>query len=85
MTPSEVSMMFKFVQSITLNTSQALSSTSKDSVSLLLAILILGNFRVCILYGNIETIVDEGLGRHTTLGIPYINPYHCYIRFQRLW
>ena len=76
-------MMFKFVQSIILNTSQALSSTSKDGVSLLLAILVPGNFRVCILYGSIETIVDEGLGRHTTLEIPYINPYNCHIRFQR--
>lgn len=72
-------MVFKFVQSIALNTSQALSSISKGGVFLLLAILILEDFRVhvCILYGdnvasNIEAAVDESLGRCTTLGILYI-------------
>jgi len=83
-------MVFKFVQSIVLNVSQALSSISKGDVSPLPVVLVLGDFRihVCTLYGgniasNIEAAVDEGLSRHTTLGILYIKSYNCHIRFQR--
>jgi len=59
-------------------------------MSLLLVVLALGNSRVHVhtsysdnVAFNIEAMVDESLGRCTTLEILYINLYNCYIRFWK--
>jgi len=71
--------MFSFVWSVILNTSQALSSTSESSMSLLLATFVLENSRVYIHTlnsGNIASYVKAPVNQIfsivTTLNILYI-------------
>jgi len=85
-TPSKMSMIFRFVWSIALDTSQALSSASKSSMSLLSAIFTLGDSRVHICAKNsgnivfyIKISVNQTFSIATTLDISYVQPYNCYI------
>ena len=80
--------MFDFVQSVVLNTFQALNFAGKDGMFPLPAVFVLEDFRIyiCTMYYsnvtfNIEAMIDEGLGRYTTLEISYIDLYNSYIRF----
>jgi len=82
-------MVFDLVRSIVFDIVWSLDMIGKCNVFSLLAILILGNTRVyiSISYSSkvtlyIEISIDQGLGRSTTLGIPYIDSDYSYIRFQ---
>ena len=85
-TPAKLTMIFKLVRSVALNTFGLLDSTREHRVILFLAIFTLQNPRVHVSTSNshneltnVEASVNEGLGFTATLDIPYIDPNDHYV------
>ena len=82
--------MFNFVGTIILDTFRAIYMICKSCITLFPAIIILQNTRIyvcaldcCNMTVDVEIPINKILGIRTTLSIPYINPDHYYVRFER--
>ena len=87
-TPHFLSVMFGIMSSITLSTPRDMRATTQYQISLLPTVLTLRNSQVyvsstngCNKLSNIKLSIDDILRTRTTLGIPDVYPYHCFIRF----
>ena len=83
---AKLTMVFRLVRPITLDTFDPLDSTQECEMTLFPAIFTLQNSKVYVSISNshdeltnIEVSVNKSLGFTTTLDIPYINPNDCHI------
>ena len=94
--PPKLTIVFRFVRSITFNVLQSLDSTRHDSMSLFPTIFTLRNIGVHVSTSNdsdipsyIKVLINEAFSLTPTLNIPDVNPNdrHNWIRrnFDNLW
>ena len=89
-TPCFLSVVFSIVNSIALGAPGDVKATTKCQISPLLTVLILRNpwVHICSTNGrnvlsNVESPIDDILCTRTTLRIPDVYPYYCFIWLRR--
>ena len=86
-TPCFLSVVFGIVSSITLGISEDMRASAKCRMTPLPIVFTLRNswVHICFANGcnksfNIESTIDDVLHTRTTLGVPDVHPYYCFIQ-----
>jgi len=89
-TPTELSMVFRLMQSVAFDALCPLYPVRKSQMSPLPAVFALGNSRVHVcspdssnVVADVEAPINEHFSVMTALNVPYINPDNCHVGLWR--